>query len=183
MNSIAPISYKIHVGSNSIIHNHAVRQEPAIDLTVNEALLATLATPPLFTPTSISRDASVFEYLGGDLTQSNPARVVVTEAYRAFGAEARIALLLSIGSGHPGVVSFPDNNNLASWGQFLEKLVADSEQKAQEIESQMGHLGIYHRFNIVRGLKKMKPSTKFTSGEVLAHTAAYLSDVSVSRVP
>ena len=79
------------------------------------------------------------------------------------------------------MVATPEDVNLASYSQFLERLVTDSEQTAEEIESQMGHLGIYHRFNVTRGLEKSVLKGALVPGEVLEHTAVYLGGTSVSR--
>ncbi|KIM24491.1 hypothetical protein M408DRAFT_232186 [Serendipita vermifera MAFF 305830] len=143
-----PISYKRHAGSICILRNFSVRREKTPNLTVAEALLVTLATPPLFTPTQISKDSAAFEYMGADWTLSNPTEEIITEAYEAFGAEERVACVMSLGCGHPGVFVAPNVSDIAAWNEFLENLVTSSERKAQAIDSRMGHLGLYHRFSI-----------------------------------
>jgi hypothetical protein len=144
-------------------------------------MLATLASPPLFAPLSISKGISTFEYISGDLTLSNPTLMIVSEAYEAFGQEAHIACLLNIGSGHPGLISSPDGSDLTSWNQFLEKVVKDSEQKAEEIDAQMGNLGLYHRLSVTRGLEEQTAVKTTTAGDVIGYTVVYLAGVAVSR--
>jgi hypothetical protein len=70
---------------------------------------------------------------------------------------------------------------LASWNQFLEQLISQSEKKAQLIDSQMGHLGIYYRFSVPTGLERSRPKTKKGPEEIIAHTDVYLEDVAVSQ--
>ena len=179
--SVVPISYKDHVSGTCKLRNFNVRQEPALNLTITEALLATLATPPLFAPTSIFKDAATFKYIGGDLSLSNPTRELISEAHSAFGSDERVACLLSLGCGHLGLIDVPKNPDLTSWNRLLENMVMNNQQRAQEIESQMGHLGIYHRYSVTRGLERSNSTTDPEPGEVLAHTGVYLADVAVSR--
>ena len=56
-----------------------------------------------------------------------------------------------------------------------------SEQTAREVEAQMGHLGIYHRYSVIRGLEGSTSTSGTEPGEVLSHTELYLGEVSVSR--
>jgi hypothetical protein len=158
-----------------------VCQEEALNLTIADAMLATLASPSLFAPIPVSENGMTLNYISADLTISNPARQIISEAYGAFGEDRRVACLLSIGCGHPGVVSVPEDSNFANWNQLLEKLMKDSEQKAEEIESQIGHLGLYHRFSVTRGLEGENEMTISAVGDSIAHTMVYLSRVAVSR--
>lgn len=95
---IVPVMYKNHVGSTCILSNISSRGEPSTNLTVAEAMLATMATAPTFDPVAVSKDFSSFEYISGELGLSNPVREVIAGAHRAFGNESTIACLLSIGS-------------------------------------------------------------------------------------
>lgn len=121
-----PIFSKHHVGSTCTLRNYRIRQEQPLNLTISEALLVTLATPPMFNPTLISKDV---EYIGGDLALSNPIEQVITEACDAFGPEERVACLLSVGCGHPGVIGIPNDNDMAQWNEFMGKLVTNSNQR------------------------------------------------------
>jgi hypothetical protein len=163
-----------------MIRNFKVRQEEALNLTITEAMLATLASPPLFASTSVFKDASTFEYISADLTLSNPTRQIIVEAYGTFGEEARVACLLSLGCGHPGVAVSPDDSNVTSWNQFLTRLVMDGERKAQDIDGQMGHLSLYYRFCVPQGLEQNGETPSPTPGGIVAHTVVYLSGNSVS---
>jgi hypothetical protein len=164
-----------------MLRNFDVRQEETLNTTVAEAMLATLASPPLFTSASISKDSSIFEYIGADITLSNPTLQVIVEAHGRFGEDASIACLLNIGCGYPGIIRSPESSQSAAWIQFLEKIVTESEQKAEEIKSQMGHLGIYHRFSVTRGLERETGISESETGGTIAHTAVYLTGFDVSR--
>src|SRR3954463_8458605 len=106
------------------LRNFRVRQDQPLDVTVAEALIIALSTPPLFTSTSILKDSATFEYMGGDLALSNPIQEIIADACRAFDLERRVACILSLGCGHPGIVSAPNHSDVPNWIQFLEQLVA-----------------------------------------------------------
>jgi len=178
---VVPISYKLGLENTCTLRNFDIRQQQTLNVTIAEALLATLATPPRFSSASLFKDAAALEYVGGELTISNPAREVIAEGHGVFGPEGLIACLLSLGCGHSGVIVAPEESDSAGWSQFLEKLFRDNEQKAQIIEAQMGHLGLYHRFSVTRGLERRTSTNTPKLGDVLAHTAVYLSAVTISR--
>ena len=123
-----PISYKRHIGSTCILRNYPVRQEQPLNLTIVEALLATLATPPLFESISIIKDSGIFEYIGAEMTLSNPTQEIVAEAYAAFGANKRVACILSLGCGHPGVFSLPENPEHVESIWLLKNLILDAQR-------------------------------------------------------
>jgi hypothetical protein len=175
--SVIPILHNRHIGHERILRNFDVGQDQEFNFTITGAILATLASPPLFTPASISN----LEYISGDLKYSNPTLMLVSEAYDAFGEEARLACLLNIGTGHPGFLSPPSNSDSDSWNQFLEKVVKDSERKAEEIDSQIGGLGLYHRFSVSRGLEGERQTDTATIRDTIEYTMVYLAEVVVSR--
>jgi hypothetical protein len=179
--SVVPISYKRNVGPTCMFRNFDVGQEEALNLTIAEAMMATLASPPLFISESIVKDSSTFEYTSASTSLSNPTRQIISEAYGTFGEEPHVACLLSIGCGHPGIIKSPDSSDEVTWIQFLEKLATDSEQKAAEIQSQMGHLSLYHRFSVTRGLERETDIAGPETGDIIAHTAVYLTGFDVSR--
>ena len=144
-------------------------------------MLATCATPPTFNPVVVSKDFATFEYVSGDVGLSNPIREVIAEAQRAYGDEATVACLLSIGCGHPGVIKVPKDSGSALRLEFLERLAMDSETTAREMEAQMNHLSLYHRFSVIYGME-LSQDLRWKEPEVISvHTAAYLADVEVGE--
>lgn len=176
-----PVSYKQHVGSICILRNFSSRRETTPNLTIAEAMMATLTTPPLFTSTQVLKDAATFEYIGADWTHSNPTQEIIAEAHEAFGAEAKVACILNLGCGHPGIFISPNHSNLDEWNQFLERLALDAERKAQTLDAQMGRLGIYSRFSVSNGLERITSAATIGLGEIMTHTKVYLDDTQVTR--
>jgi hypothetical protein len=116
-----------------MLRNFDVAQGEALNFPVVDAMLATLASPPLFSPTSIFKDVSTFEYISASFALGNPTRQIISEAYGTFGEERRVACLLSIGCGHPGVIAAPKNLELANWDRFMEQIAKDSERTPKRL--------------------------------------------------
>jgi hypothetical protein len=171
--------YKNHVGSPCMLRNYTNSNEPAVDLTIAKALLATCSTPPIFTPTIISKDFANFEYIGADIGLSNPTREIIAEAHRTFGDYATVSCLLSVGCGHPGVNPVPSDSGATSWIKFLEGVARDSEKTAQDIAVQMSQLSLYHRISVKYGLERNAVQEWKEPGTIATHTTNYLNDLDV----
>jgi predicted acylesterase/phospholipase RssA len=176
---MVPVMYKNHVGVPCVLRNYATSNEPPVDLTIAEAMLATCSTPPIFTPTIISKDSAKFEYVSGDLGLSNPTREIIAEAHRTFGDETTVSCLLSIGCGHPGVNAVPSESGSTSWIKFLEGVATDSEKTAQDIGTHMSKLSLYHRLSVVYGLERNQAREWKDQESITAHTTTYLNDLSI----
>jgi hypothetical protein len=176
---VVPVTYKNHVGSPCILRNYATNHEPPVDLTIAEAMLATCSTPPIFTPTIISKDSANFEYISGDIGLSNPTRELIAEAHRTFGNETTVSCLLSVGCGHPGVNAAPNDSGGASWTDFLEGVATDGEKTAQDIAIQLSQLSLYYRFSVTYGLEKDQAREWKDPDIISANTTNYLNDLEV----
>jgi hypothetical protein len=179
---IVPIMYKNNVGATCVLRNHVIRQEPPTNLTIAEAMLATSAIAPMFTPISIGKDFSTFEYISGDLGLSNPIREIIAEALHIFGDEATVACLLSVGCGHSGVKSLPTASNLTARVEFLERLAMDSEKVAQDLGAQMSKLTLYYRISVNFGLETLQPRAWRDPKTSITRTSVYLQDLEVTEL-
>jgi hypothetical protein len=171
--------YKNNIGITCVLRNHVIRQEPPTNLTLAEAMFATSAIAPMFTPISIGKDFSTFEYVSGDLGLSNPIREVIAGAHQAFGNEATVAGLLSIGCGHSGIKSLPGTSDSVARIDFLERLAMDSEKVAQDIGSQMSQLPVYHRFSVNYGLEALQARAWTDPKTSTIRTAVYLERLEI----
>jgi hypothetical protein len=151
--SVIPISYKQYAGSTCMIRNFGVREERGLDITVMDAIIFTLATPPLFSSTSFFKDAATFQYTSAELKFPNPIRQVFFEAYKAFGPDEDVACVLSLGCGRPGPKALPDDSNAASRNQSIDELLTNSEITARDMGLQMRDQEFYHRFSVTHGLE------------------------------
>jgi hypothetical protein len=179
---IVPVMYKNRTGVTCVLRNHVIRQEPATNLHLAEAMFATSAIAPMFTPISIGNDFSAFEYSSGDLGFSNPIREVIAGAHHAFGDKATVACLLSIGCGHSSAQSLPGTSNPVARIDFLDQLAMDSEKVAQDMSSQMTQFPVYYRFSVNYGQEALR-SRAWTDPETsTARTAAYLKGLDVTEL-
>jgi hypothetical protein len=174
--------YKNNIGVPCVLRNHVVRQEPPTNLTIAEAMFATSAIAPMFTPISIGKEFSTFEYISGDLGLSNPIREIIAGTLHIFGDEATVACLLSIGCGHSGVKSLPTTSNLTDRVEFLERVAMDSERVAQDIGAQMSKLRLYYRLSVDFGLETLQPRAWRDPKTSIAQTSVYLQDLEVTEL-
>jgi len=174
--------YKNNVGVPCMLRNYVANHEPPIDITVAEAMLATCATPPIFTSTTVWKDFASFEYVGADLGLSNPTREIIAEAHRTFGNERTVACVLSLGCGHPGVNDLPSDSGSTGWTGFLERLASDSEKTAHSIAGYMTQLTLYHRLSVNKGLETQQSRGRKDINAITGHTTAYLHDLEIVRL-
>jgi hypothetical protein len=144
-------------------------------------MLATCTAPPISIPTRIEKDFATFEYVSGEVGLSNPTHEVIAEAHRAFGGNATVTCLLSIGSGHKGVNAAPLDSNAEAWVEFLNRVTKDSEKIAQEVAAQMKYLTLYHRLSVDYGLEALKSDMWMDLTTISTATALYLNDIEVSE--
>jgi hypothetical protein len=171
--------YKNNIGVTCVLRNHVIRQEPPINLTLAEAMFATCAIAPIFTSISIVKDFSTFEYVSGELGLSNPIREVIAGAHYAFGDEATVACLLSVGCGHSGIKPLPRTSDSVARIDFLERLAMDSEKVAQDMRLQTSQLTVYHRFFVNYGLEVLQARAWTDPKTSATRTAVYLKDLEV----
>ena len=176
---ILPTTYKTNVGATCVLTNFSNRREPSTNLTVLEAMVASCATTPIFSPIPISKDYGTFEYISGDIGLSNPIREVIAGTHRSFGDEAAVACLFSIGCGHTGVNDAPVSSDLDSRVMFLERVAMDSERVAAEMSLQMSQLTIYHRVSVKYGLEDVRYLAWKDPYDIASQTRNYLDDMEV----
>lgn len=111
----------------------------------------------------------------------NPCRDLISEAYDVFGGDAYVSTILSLGTGHLGSISVPENNSEDEWIEVLQDMVKNNEKTAQEMESQLGHLGLYYRFAVDQGLQKVYGMSANDATRVHSQSQAYLQQVEISR--
>ena len=145
-----------------------------------EAALATCAAQPDFAPVSSGSGYRKKEYIGVGLGANNPVRDLITEAHSLFGGDSSVASMLSIGTGHPGIISFPADGGDVSLRR-LRDMMNDCEQRAQEIEQQIGRVGIYFRFSVEQGMQNDSPAQAADPSWILAQTESYLTDAGICQ--
>jgi hypothetical protein len=146
-----------------------------------EAGRATAAAPRLFDRISIGREGEQIEFIDGAMGANNPIRELVDEAVMLYGAERKVACVISIGTGVANVINYDQSgfwekifrkNLIAS----LVKLAADSDKVAEEMEKKYRAATptMYWRLNVDRGLNNIRLDEWQDLGGVKTYAHEYL---------
>ena len=156
------------------LRTYPVRNQPPSTITVVDAVLATCATQPDFASVSSGSGFRKREYIAASGT-TNPVHEVISEAYSLFGSDAKVASLLSLGTGHPGTVFLPSAGGEAALLRIMRDMMHDCEQRAQEIEQRIGRVGVYSRLSVEQGMQNDHLEQISDPDWVITQTEEYLS--------
>jgi hypothetical protein len=86
-----------------------------------------------------------------------------------------VASLLSLGTGHPGIITLPSAGGEAALHRVTRDMMHDCEQRAQEVKQRIGRVGIYSRFSVEQGMQNDHPGGLVDVAWILAQTESYLT--------
>lgn len=133
---------------------YSVRSQPSSPITILDAVLATCAVQPAFASVSFGERYRRREYVAAGFGANNPIQAVITEAHLLFGGDSHISSLISLGTGHPGIITLPAQTKGADLYTVMRDMMNDCEQKAQDMEQILGSTRIYSRFSVDQGDRK-----------------------------
>jgi hypothetical protein len=162
----------LNVRTKVRLRTYPVQSELPSDITVIDAALATCASQPEFLPLSFGVWYERQEYIGAGLGANNPIRPVIGEAATYFGPRPT-TLLISLGSGHPGILALGSDDNETGLHRLMREIMADSEQEAQNVQHQMAQPE-YFRFSVEQGMQIVDKRTRGLE-RISAQTSVYLS--------
>jgi hypothetical protein len=164
------------------LRSHATQAGPPLEMTVVDAILATCATQGTFLPVTIGSGHTQQEVMGAATGAGNPCHEVIQEAVDRFKPDRQIAVILSLGSGHPGLVSASPSSRSDEWLKIMRQMTADCEKVAQEMWEKIGEDGAYFRFSVEQGLQNHHgPKVDLTSW-VNTQTRGYLENGQMSHL-
>jgi hypothetical protein len=147
-----------------------------------EALCASLAIPSLFDPVPIGPPLRQQRFVGGALGFYNPTRELLKEAKAVYGDDQRVALILSLGSGLPPVISLESSILLScTLGSLVKYIGTDCERVAREMATQLIQVDAYVRLNVNRGLECIQFDDWSCIRSIEGCIKAYSQAVSVTR--
>lgn len=153
-----------------------------------QAARATTAAPVIFKAISIGEPGKAAKkFIDAGLRCNNPTREMLEEASLVFGSKRRIGCILSIGTGHPGVIGLPKSSALqnvlpTNLIVILEKIATDTESTAVAMSRRFeANDNVYFRLNVTHGAGQISFEEWKRMGEVMTHTKAYLQDPSVNK--
>ena len=153
-----------------------MQSHAASDITVIEAVLATCATKPIFDSTIVGKGHRRKEYIGASLGANNPTFDVISEAHSLFGGASTVASLLSVGTGHPGIITLKPGNEGDDLYKVVWDMVNDCTQRAREVEQRIGRAGIYFRFSVEQGMQNDHTSEVVDLAWIVTQTETYLEE-------
>jgi hypothetical protein len=124
MHSFVLASLRTDAANKVCLRSCPVRSQLSSVITVIEAVLATCAVPPRFSPVTTGSGYNAVEYISASFGATNPVLEVITETHSLFGGDPGVASLLSLGTGHPGVISFPSGD-----GADLNRVMHDHDER------------------------------------------------------
>ncbi|KIJ49330.1 hypothetical protein M422DRAFT_246422 [Sphaerobolus stellatus SS14] len=152
-----------------------------------EAARATTASPWVFKSIAISGLAEIKESLIDSGTRcNNPTELVVDEAEELFGSKCDVRLLLSIGSGHPQVIRFPESGVFEKILSkellgLLKQIATDCEHVADRLHHHYINMPqLYFRMNVTHGAGMVNWEEWKKDSNVLSHTRSFLKDAIIS---
>ncbi|KAF4546132.1 putative kinesin, partial [Lasiodiplodia theobromae] len=170
-----------------LFRTYRVRENASVNCEIWEAARATTAAPTFFKRVTIGELGQVKEeFIDGGVRCNNPADEVLEEARRVFGDDRMLNCLVSIGTGHPGVIglSKPDVFQRLLPTELinaLKQIATDCEKKSKELSSRFQNIeSLYFRFNVSHGLGEVSLEEWKKMPEVQTHTSAYLANSGVS---
>ncbi|EIW81553.1 FabD lysophospholipase-like protein [Coniophora puteana RWD-64-598 SS2] len=102
----------------TLFRTYVARTNPSPDCAVWEAVYATMALPGgHFKPASITTRGMSQHYIGGAMGANNPARRGLREAEALFPTD-HLAILISIGTGHPGTTTVAGDGGTVGAGDI-----------------------------------------------------------------
>ena len=143
----------LNVSDKVRFRTYLVPTDPPSEITVVEAALATCASPSEFLPVPVGSDYEKRVYAGAGIGANNPVRHILDETSIHFSADP--SLLLSLGSGHPGVLALDREKHDLGLHALMLEMMGDCEQEAVEAHHQLGHCDFYYRFSVVQGMQKV----------------------------
>ncbi|KIM27411.1 hypothetical protein M408DRAFT_71387, partial [Serendipita vermifera MAFF 305830] len=152
-----------------------------INPTITEAICATMAMPSFFSPVKIGPPMREQTYVGSAHGTNNPTREVLKEASNIFGKDARVAQVLSIGSGRTRVLSLDQSATSNAIIQLTKDMASDCELVARELSTRLFGVRAYIRLNVDRGMETVKMNDWTGLGTIGSHTSAYLESTDIDE--
>jgi len=193
-----------NLGVPIILRNHEVKATTTPDITIMDAILSTCASPALFAAVNVEEGLWDHSYISADQGLSNPTREVIKAAYEAFGEEEHVACLLSLGTGHLGVIRMtngagPEGSTEAmeekdaALNEVSRRIAEDPELVARQMDEAIGDTGLYFRFSVDQGMQVSRKAAErrasmrhMGSGEgslgvIMADTLTYLGQPKIAK--
>ncbi|KAI9813524.1 MAG: hypothetical protein M1826_002493 [Phylliscum demangeonii] len=136
-----------------LFRTHSAREHASGNCKIWEAARATTAAATFFKRIVIGQE----EFIDAGIKCNNPAIRLLSEAQTVFGGDRPLNCLVSIGTGHPGVIGLPKPDPFqkilpTAVINVLKRIATDCEGTAHELSERFANASSsYFRFNVTHG--------------------------------
>lgn len=167
-----------------LLRSYRSDDEIPIDCTIWEAARATTAAPTFFKPIDIKRQGGhTTKFMDAGMRINNPLELVLKEAQLCYGSERKVQCVVSLGTGHPGVVGIDKQSVYAiSLVQVLMKIATDCISVDESYAGRFhGHDKFYFRFNLEHGAENISLKDWKEIDTLSDHLDAYLGQEGINN--
>jgi hypothetical protein len=170
----------------TLFRSYRVSKNNTYNCEIWEAGRATSAASKFFERIKIGPANSGVDYFDASFGYNNPIDQVIDEAELIFGADRKVACIVSIGAGETGEAKYSkpvtfQRRRPTALIDVLQKISTNSEATAERFERRLARIpGMYQRLNVNLGLKDVELEEWKKFGEVREHTQNYMKLESVS---
>ncbi|KAH8814560.1 hypothetical protein DL96DRAFT_416585 [Flagelloscypha sp. PMI_526] len=168
-----------HMASPILFRTYRVRDNPAVNCPIWQAIRACTAAPDVLPEVNI--DGQQFTS-AAHLGHSNPIELALSEVKTEF-PDSEVDCIVSLGSGHPGHHSY-QSSELSAYEKAAVHIAQDSELRAQAVTKQLNETGqahIYFRLNVEQGLQSYMQAECPGYDDARTHTEQYLRRTEVGE--
>jgi hypothetical protein len=158
------------------IRSYRARGAAPPPFTILEAARASIASPERFLPVAVGTGHRKVTLVDATTGFANPTKELLQEAQRVFGEDAKVATVVSIGSGKGTTLNVSEGDDENALVEALKRVALNTEATHAELETRLHDAFIYFRFNVDQDLDYGMDASVLHS-----HTSAYLEKASISR--
>lgn len=166
---------------------YQVRENASPNCFIWEAARATTAAPTIFKRISIGEEGHAKEeFIDGSVRCNNPANQVIEEARTLFGDDSTLGCLVSIGTGHPGIIGLSEPDSFqkilpTKMIEVLKRVATDCESAAGDLAKRFkDHEDHFFRYSVTHGAGSISLEEWKKMADVETHTKAYLEQMEIS---
>jgi predicted acylesterase/phospholipase RssA len=139
------------------------------NLSIIDAICATIAIPSFFSPVIIGDDITGQSFVGGAVVATNPTSKLVIEAGITFQKDISTFQVLSLGHGTPKVLSVDELTTTQGFNRPLEDSEVEFRARVDE----------YLRLGVISGMEDVSMDKWGVLGVIRSHTDVYLETFDV----
>ncbi|CAG7846115.1 SubName: Full=Uncharacterized protein {ECO:0000313/EMBL:CCA66819.1} [Serendipita indica DSM 11827] len=163
-----------NVSRCQLVRSYRTRGMSPPKCTILDAANISIASARSYSPVTLGTEHNKVALTEALVGCANPIKELLREAKVQFGESARVATVLSLGSGKADILKTSQAN--PSLFQAIRQMTLDTERTHEDIAQQLQEAYIYFRLNVEHGLGFV-----IESGAIEAHVQAYLGENSTSQ--